>query len=97
MPYRIRKLPKKDLYKVYGEDGTPHSKEGLTLEMAKKQMTALNIAHARKEGHTIPRADVKFIKMPVDDYVKEHKHLIKILDAAGKEGRKQRNELMGHI
>jgi hypothetical protein len=50
MPYKIRKLPLKKLYKVYGEDGTPHSKKGLPLTRAKKQLTALNLAHLRKIG-----------------------------------------------
>ena len=58
MPYHIRKLPNKSLYKVYGEDGTPHSKKGLSLSMAKKQLTALNLAHLRKVGR-IPKR--KFI------------------------------------
>lgn len=58
MPYRIRKLPQKSLYKVYGEDGTPHSKKGLPLSRAKKQMTALNLAHLRKIGK-IPKRKIK--------------------------------------
>jgi hypothetical protein len=48
MPYRIRKQPNKQLYKVYGEDGKAHSKKGLSLATAKRQLTALNIAHNRK-------------------------------------------------
>jgi len=40
-------------YYVYGVDGTRHSKAPLSLEMAKKQMTALNIAHAKKMGKVI--------------------------------------------
>jgi hypothetical protein len=50
MPYHIRKMPSKALYKVYGQDGTPHSKKGLSMAMAKKQLTALNLAHLRKIG-----------------------------------------------
>jgi len=59
MPYKLRKAPKRDLYWVVGEDGTHHSKEPLTMEQAKKQMTALNIAHARKMGYKIPTASKK--------------------------------------
>jgi len=55
MPYRIKKAKGKDGYYVYGADGKRHSKEPMDLEMAKKQMTALNIAHARKEGVVIPK------------------------------------------
>lgn len=55
MPYKLRKVPKKDLYWVIGEDGTHHSKEGLTLEKAKRQLIALNIAHARSKGYKISR------------------------------------------
>lgn len=51
MPYHIRKLPNKPLYKVYGEDGTPHSTKGLSKKKAEAQLTALNIAHARKKGY----------------------------------------------
>lgn len=51
MPYHIRKLPHHDLYKVYGEDGKPHSHNGLTLEMAKRQLTALNIAYAKSSEY----------------------------------------------
>ena len=54
MPYHIRKLPNKPLYKVYGQDGTPHSLKGLPLSRAKKQLTALNLAHLRKVGR-IPK------------------------------------------
>lgn len=50
MPYHIRKQPKKQLYKVYSESGTPLSKKGLPLARAKKQLTAVNIAYARKRG-----------------------------------------------
>jgi hypothetical protein len=58
MPYRIRKLPNRPQYKVYGEDGTPHSKKGLSLTRAKKQLTALNLAHLRKIGK-IPKRKLK--------------------------------------
>ncbi len=50
MPYKLRKVPRKDLYWVVGEDGTHHSKEGLRKDVAQKQLVALNIAHAKKMG-----------------------------------------------
>jgi hypothetical protein len=45
----------KDAYYVYDIEGKRHSKEPMELEMAKKQMAALNIAHAKK-GADIPKA-----------------------------------------
>ena len=54
MPYKIRKMPNKELWKVYGEDGKPHSKRGLTKRMAERQKTALDLAHLRKIGR-IPK------------------------------------------
>jgi hypothetical protein len=53
MPFLIKKAKGKDGYYVYGADGKRHSKEPMELEMAKKQMAALNIAHAKKEGVVI--------------------------------------------
>jgi len=53
MPYSIVKSG--NGYKVIGRDGTPHSKEPLSLEMAKKQLTAMNISYARERGHYIPK------------------------------------------
>jgi hypothetical protein len=47
MPYRLRKVPRKDLYWVV-RDGKHFSKEGLPLERAKKQMIALNIADKKR-------------------------------------------------
>jgi hypothetical protein len=44
-------MPHHDLYKVYGQDGKPHSHNGLTLEMAKRQLTALNIAYAKSSEY----------------------------------------------
>ncbi len=49
MPYRIRKQPNKPLYKVYSSDGKPHSKKGLPLSRAKRQLTALNIAYSKNK------------------------------------------------
>ena len=60
MPYAIKKAKGKDGYYVYGVDGKRHSKEPMELEMAKKQMTALNIAHAKMEKGVI--APVKKVR-----------------------------------
>ena len=49
MPYRIRKLPNKDLYKVYSENGTPLSKKGLSKTQAERQKTAATLSYLRKE------------------------------------------------
>jgi hypothetical protein len=65
MPYHIMKAKGKDAYYVYDMEGKRHSKEPMELAMAKKQMVALNIAHARKMGADIPKvhkAGVKVIK-----------------------------------
>ena len=56
MPYAIKKAKGKDGYYVYGMDGKRHSKEPMELETAKKQMTALNIAHAKMEKGVIAPA-----------------------------------------
>lgn len=50
MPYRLRKLPNKDLYKVYSKDGTPLSKKGLSKTQAEKQKIAVTLSELRKEG-----------------------------------------------
>jgi UDP-N-acetylmuramoylalanine-D-glutamate ligase len=50
MPYKIRKAPNRELYWVVAGDGKHMSHEPLTRAMAEKQLTALNIAHARKKG-----------------------------------------------
>jgi hypothetical protein len=99
MPYHIMRLPGTELFKVYSEDGKPHSKKGLSREMAEKQMTALNIAHARKMGADIPMktAKIEYVKMPVSDYVKEHKMLVKVLDLASAEAKKQRKEIKDEL
>lgn len=47
MPYRIRKLPNVNLYKVYGPSGAL-SKKGLTKKMAEKQKIAVQISEAKK-------------------------------------------------
>jgi hypothetical protein len=43
MPYKIRKLPNKPLYKVYSETGRPLSKKGLSLKKARAQKTAATL------------------------------------------------------
>lgn len=43
MPYRIRKLPNQNKYKVYSESGKPLSKKGLSLKKAQAQRTASNL------------------------------------------------------
>jgi hypothetical protein len=48
MPYRLRKVPKKDLYWVVGPDGKHHSKEGLPKERAQAQMRALYASENEK-------------------------------------------------
>jgi hypothetical protein len=55
MPYRLVKAKGLHRYYVAGEDGQVHSHMPLTLDVAKRQMIALNIAHARKMGHDIPK------------------------------------------
>ena len=61
MPYHLAR--EGDKYFVVGEDKKRHSKEGMSKEMARKQMVALNIAHARKMGEAIPR-----LKGSIDKY-----------------------------
>ena len=90
MPYKLRKAPKRELYWVVGEDGKKHSVEPLPLETAKKQMTALNIAHARKVGHKIPPP---VVKIPKKEFMKEHKRLTKLLSAVKGELNTQLKEI----
>ena len=49
MPYKIRKLPNQDLFKVYSENGTPLSKKGLSKTAAERQKTAATLSYLRKE------------------------------------------------
>jgi hypothetical protein len=55
MPYRVRKMPNKDLFKVYSESGTPLSKKGLSKTQAEKQKTAATLSDLRQEGKIPPR------------------------------------------
>ena len=54
MPYKIRKLPNQNKFKVYSKSGA-HSKKGLSKAVAQKQLTALNLAELRKKGKIPPR------------------------------------------
>ena len=58
MPYKIRKMPNKDLFKVYSESGTPLSKKGLSKTQAEKQKTAATLSDLRQEGKIPPRKPV---------------------------------------
>jgi hypothetical protein len=50
MPYKLRKVPKKDLYWVVDDKGKHYSKEGLPKERAKDQMKALYAAESDMKG-----------------------------------------------
>jgi len=50
MPYKLRKVPKKDLYWVIGPDGKHHSKEGLPRDKAEAQKRALESAMGEEKG-----------------------------------------------
>lgn len=94
MPYKLVRKEGTDKYFVMTtETGKLHSREPMTKEMAKRQMTALNMAMA----HEKPAEMKKEIKMPYDDYMREHRQLISILSLAGKEGERQRREMNRYI
>ena len=44
MPFKLRKVPKKDLYWVVGPDGKHHSREGMPRKTALAQKRILNAA-----------------------------------------------------
>jgi hypothetical protein len=50
MPYKLKLVDNKKAY-VVAQDGTKLSKKPLPVARAKKQMVAVNIAHARKMGY----------------------------------------------
>lgn len=50
MPYKLKLVDAKKAF-VVAQDGKKLSKKPLPLARAKKQMTAVNIAHARKKGY----------------------------------------------
>jgi hypothetical protein len=95
MPYHLKKAKGKDGFYVYGVDGTRHSKVPLSLEMAKKQMSALNIAHAKKSGAIIttprkPHRPVKDTKIhSIDEHpiVKKSKMIEKVVEVASMAGK----------
>ena len=53
MPYHIQKMPNNKAF-VVAQDGKHLSLKPLPMMRAKKQMIAVNIAHARKKGHLVP-------------------------------------------
>ena len=55
MPNRIRKMPNKELWKVYGKSGVPFSNKGLSKKMAEKQLVAVNLSELRAKGRLPPR------------------------------------------
>lgn len=44
MPYKIRKLPLQNKFKVYTATGRPLSKAGLSKKQAQKQLVAVSIS-----------------------------------------------------
>jgi len=110
MPYSIVKKEGTDKYFVMNTDtGRLHSKEPLTKEMAKRQLTALNLVHAREAGYDVPPPleDVKKHKkndpkkgdivMSRKDFIEEHRQLISLLSRAGREAEAQRREMNRYI
>jgi hypothetical protein len=55
MPYKLKIVDAKKAY-VIAQDGQKLSKKPLPVARAKKQLVAVNIAHARKMGYIGPRA-----------------------------------------
>ena len=49
MPWKIRKRPNHNQYKVYGERGNPLSKEWKTKTEAEKQLRAVTINYIRNK------------------------------------------------
>lgn len=101
MPYRLVRAEGTDKYYVMTTDsGRLHSKQPMTKEMAKRQMTALNLAHAREKGYDVPpplkrKSDV--ITMPRRKFIAEHKQLIGLLNRMGVEGERQQRELSNYV
>lgn len=92
MPYAIE--PADHGFFVVGPSGRK-SKKPLTMTMAKKQRTALNIAKARSHGHDIPPPTVS---MPRAEFIREHKRLVKTLEEGSRakmmaEAARQKREL----
>jgi hypothetical protein len=72
MPYHIMKAKGKDAYYVYDMEGKRHSKEPMELGVAKKQMAALNIAHAKKGAETPKVAKVPKVRKASVEVITEH-------------------------
>jgi hypothetical protein len=56
MPYKLKIVDAKKAY-VIAQDGQKLSKKPLPVARAKKQLVAVNIAHARKMGYIGPRTN----------------------------------------
>jgi hypothetical protein len=86
MPYKLVKAEGTDKYYVMTTDsGRLHSKEPMTKEMAKRQMSALNVA--KKDVVTMPRG--KFLA--------EHRQLIGLMSRMGQEAELQRREMNNYL
>lgn len=86
MPYKLVKAEGTDKYYVMTTDsGRLHSKEPMTKEMAKRQMSALNVA--KKDVVTMPRG--KFLA--------EHRQLIGLMSRVGQEAELQRREMNNYL
>jgi hypothetical protein len=66
MPYKLRKAPRRDLYWVVGESGRHLSKEPLPLDVAKRQLIAVNIALHRGGAVPVPAGTLQ--KMATESY-----------------------------
>jgi hypothetical protein len=55
MPYKLKLIDNKKAY-VVAKDGQKLSKKPLPVARAKKQLIAVNIAHARKMGYIEPKS-----------------------------------------
>lgn len=102
MPYKLVRKEGTDKYFVMTTDtGKLHSDEPMTKEMAKRQMAALNnltLAREKRRGKLPPESqEKKSIRIPYDDYMREHRQLISILSQAGIEGERQRREMNRYI
>lgn len=98
MPYKLVRADGTDKYYVMTTDtGRLHSKEPMTKMMAKRQMTALNLAHAREKGYDVPPPERKRKRAPIviphREFVAEHRQLIGLLNRLSAEAEKQQREL----
>jgi hypothetical protein len=58
MPYKLRKVPRKDLYWVVDDTGKHYSKEGLPKEKAREQQKALYAAQSSGSGRPCPKGTI---------------------------------------